>query len=190
MTAGTGGGFGNPMPMAPGAAGTPAMPAQTPRANCKGGLYLGTYMCTIDLGGIPSPLEGDVSFALEIDETVMRGECDEFCPDLVIAEGTGTLFGLAGLIGFEAELDGGLDCQTGEFRAGAPTGIYGVPDSMDPNDPDALWTVADPPFGTFTGSLTGTHATNPAERITGNWDLTDAITGTRCAGPFTVELQP
>ena len=48
----------------------------------------------------------------------------EFCPDLVIAEGSGTLFGLAGDTGvaFEGKLGCGLDCETGEFRATAPDG--------------------------------------------------------------------
>jgi hypothetical protein len=189
--AGTGGDFGNAMPAAPGTAGTPPAATPVPRANCSGGVYLGTYNCTIDIAGIRSPLEGDVSFALEIDQAVAPGQCDaEFCPDLVIAAGSGTLFGLAGLTGFEAELDGGLDCQTGEFRASAPNGIYGIPGSIDPDDPDALWTVLDPPLGTFMGSLTGMHASGPVERITGEWDLVEPAISTRCAGPFMVELQP
>ena len=161
------------------------------RANCKGGLYLGSYSCVVDVMGFEMPLEGDVSFALEIDETVVPGECDsEFCPDLVIAEGSGTLFGLAGLTGFEAKLDGGLDCQTGEFRASAPKGIYGIAGPMDPNDPDSLWTVFDPPFGEFMGTLAGMHGSGPPERIAGAWDLAEATMFARCAGPFMVELQP
>jgi hypothetical protein len=56
--------------------------------------------------------------------------------------------------------------------------------------PDGLWTVLDPAFGQFTGTLDGMHTAGPPERIAGNWDLVDAATGTRCAGPFTVELQP
>jgi hypothetical protein len=187
-----GSGFGNPVPTAPRAGSGAALPQPTSMAGagCKGGLYLGTYNCNVDFGGIQSPLEGDVSFTLEIDETIVPGECDEFCPDLVIAEGTGTLFGFAGLIGFEAKLDGGLDCQTGEFRASAPSGIYGFAESSDPNDPDALWTVVDPAWGTFTGTLSGMHGSGPPERIAGDWDLADSVSGTACPGPFMVELQP
>ena len=193
-SAGSSADFGNAAPMMPrpGAAGMPG-PAKPPasRANCKGGLYLGTYDCNVDFGGIQAPLQGDVSFTLEIDATVVREDCDlEFCPELVIAEGSGTLFGLAGAIGFEAKLEGGLDCQTGEFRASAPGGIYGFPESVDPNDPDALWTVADPPWGTFKGTLSGDHGQGMPERVAGNWDLVDDVTGSRCAGPFMVELQP
>lgn len=192
-TAGTGSGFGNPTPMAPraGSAGAPPQAMPMPRAQCKGGVYLGKYNCNVDFGGIQSPLEGDVSFALEIDETVVPGECEaEFCPDLVIAEGSGTLFGLAGITGFEAKLDGGLDCQTGEFRASAPNGIYGLGGPSDPNDPDSLWTVLDPAFGEFMGTLSGMHANGPPERIAGDWDLSEPTLGARCAGPFMVELQP
>ncbi len=191
--AGTGSGFGNPMPMMPragsGGAAPQAMPM--PRANCKGGLYLGTYSCNVNFMGFDMPLAGDVSFTLEIDETVVPGECDsEFCPDLVIAEGSGTLFGLAGLTGFEAKLDGGLDCQSGEFRATAPNGVYGIAGPMDPNDPDSLWTVFDPAFGAFMGTLAGMYGSGPPERIAGDWDLADPSIDARCAGPFMVELQP
>jgi hypothetical protein len=164
-----------------------------PRANCKGGQYLGKYTCDLDVFGIPSTLEGDVSFLLEIDATVVPGECEaEFCPDLVIAEGSGTLFGLAGDTGwgFEAQLDGGLDCRTGEFRATAPNGIYGIAGSSDAGDPDALWTVLDPPLGEFDGMLSGMHGSGPPERIAGDWDLIDAAELARCTGPFMVELQP
>jgi hypothetical protein len=194
MQAGTSGSFGNATPMTPraGAAGSaPAMPM--PRANCKGGQYLGTYHCSLDVIGIPSTLDGDVSFVLEIDETVVPGECDvEFCPDLVIAEGSGTLFGIAGDTGwaFEGELDGGLDCQTGEFRAAAANGIFGLAGPTDPANPDELGTVLDPPLGAFDGMFSGMHGAGPPERITGDWDLAEVADFARCTGPFMVELQP
>ncbi len=192
--AGASGGFGNPTQTAPraGSAGAgPAMPA--PQSSCKSGQYLGTYTCNLEVIGIPAVLDGDVSFLLEIDETVVPGDCDaEFCPDLVIAEGTGTLFGLAGDTGwgFEGKLEGGLDCRTGQFRATAPDGVYGFAGSTDPNDPDALWTVVDPPLGEFDGTLSGMHGGGPPEGIRGDWDLVDAAELARCTGPFMVELQP
>lgn len=194
MTAGTSGDFGNatstPSQLGSGGA-RAAMPAQ--HSGCKGGEYVGKYNCDLDVLGIPSTLEGDVSFELKIDETVMPGACDdEFCPDLVIARGSGTLFGVAGDTGwaFQAELEGGLDCMTGEFRASAPNGIYGLAGSDDPSKPDALTTVADPPLGNFNGMLSGMHASGPPEAIQGDWYLADAADFAHCTGPFMAELQP
>jgi hypothetical protein len=88
----------------------------------------------------------------------------------VIAEGSGTLFGIAGDTGwaFEGELDGGLDCQTGEFRANAANGIFGLAGPSDPSDPGTLGTVLDPALGAFDGMFTGMHAARPnASRATG-----------------------
>ncbi|MDH5675486.1 MAG: hypothetical protein OEZ06_25410 [Myxococcales bacterium] len=83
--------FGNTTAEAPAivtaGAGAPA-PSES-RVDCTGGLYLGTYDCELEVLGAKSPLMGDVSFALEINESVSEGDCDaEFCPDLVIAEGS------------------------------------------------------------------------------------------------------
>lgn len=169
-----------------------AMPRGAAR-DCTPGLYLGTYECEISLFGLPVPLAGDVSFNLSINETTVDGQCEpgqEFCADLVIAENSGTLFGLAGFIGFETMLEGALDCTTGTFRASALGGRWGNAVSMDPNDPDALWTIADPPLGRFNGELKGMHTASPAETITGDWNLHEPDMDITCAGPFTVELQP
>lgn len=169
-------------------AGSPQSVRQS--ARCEPGLYLGQYQCQLTVFGVPLPLTGDVSFNLAVNEELVEiDNCQEFCADLVIAEGTGTLFGLANFWGFEAELSGGLDCQTGEFRATAPAGIYGSPVSSDPSDPEALWTVADPPLGTFTGSLTGMHETVPEQLVSGEWNLVAQAFGASCVGPFTVVLQ-
>jgi hypothetical protein len=188
--------FGNAQRTTPtGTAGAPAT-APGPAAgleHCSPGFYLGTYGCDVDLGGFMFPLAGDVSFNLEINEEVVENQCDasgEFCADLVIAEGSGTLFGLAGLTGFEAPLAGGLDCATGEFRTEGLDGIYGPAISSDPTNPDALWTVQEPPFGTFQGTLSGMHQGDQPQVIDGEWDLADTTSGTSCAGTFTVELQP
>lgn len=193
--AGSSADFGNAPAMTPQAGTAASAPVmRAPQPSCKGGQYRGRYSCDLEVFGIPSSLEGEVSFLLEIDETRVPGSpnCQEFCPDLVIAEGSGTLFGVAGDTGwaFEGKLDGGLDCQTGEFRATAPNGIYGLAGSDDANDPNAITTVLDPALGNFDGSLSGTHASGPPERIAGNWDLADAADLARCTGPFTVELQP
>ena len=124
------------------------------------------------------------------------GECEsgeEFCPDLVISENGGTLYGIAagiGVWGFETMLDGALDCTTGEFRATGFDGRWGEAVSTDPTDPDALWTVADPPSDTFEGELNGTHASSPVETISGQWLLREGGFDISCAGPFTVTLQP
>lgn len=166
---------------------------RVPQSSCKSGQYRGTYSCDLEVFGIPSTLEGNVSFVLEIDETVMPGECQaEFCPDLVIAAGTGTLFGAAGDTGwaFQGKLDGGLDCESGEFRASIPDGVYGLAGLSDPNDPSSVVIVADPPLGNFDGMLSGMHANGSPERIAGDWDLADAADFARCTGPFMVELMP
>ena len=189
---GSGNDFGNaPVMMTPQAGAASAPPVmRTPQSSCKGGQYRGRYTCDLEVFGIPTTLEGDVSFMLEIDETRVPGNCQEFCPDLVIAEGSGTLFGVAGDTGwaFEAKLDGGLDCQKGEFRATAPNGIYGLAGSDDAANPNAITTVLDPALGNFDGMLTGKHS-GPPERIAGDWDLTDVADLARCTGPFMVELQ-
>jgi hypothetical protein len=186
--------FENPMPpVAIADAGDVEPPPE--RADCSPGLYFGTYECEITLFGLlPVPLAGDVSFNLSINEMVVPGECepsDEFCSDLVISENGGTLYGLAGLIGFETQLQGALDCTTGEFRAMGLGGRYGNAISSDPNDPDALWTVEEPPLGMFSGELSGKHAKASAgETIAGDWNLREEAMDITCAGPFTVTLQP
>lgn len=165
-----------------------------PMRECSPGFYLGTYECEIAIFGFPVPLAGDVSFNLSINEMTIDRECDEadeFCEDLVISENGGTLFGLAGFVGFETMLTGALDCRTGEFRATGIGGRWGNAVSTDPNDPNALWTVEDPPMGMFDGELTGTHAmTAGAETISGDWNLRETVMDITCAGPFTVTLQP
>jgi hypothetical protein len=163
-----------------------------PPRDCNPGLYLGTYDCDVEfIPGLAFPLSGDVSFNLSIDETVVPGECDdEFCPDLVISENSGTLFGLAGTTGFEAKLEGALDCTSGVFQAKGVGGKWGNPISTDPNDPNALLTVEDPPQGMFDGMLAGMHMPGTPEAIAGTWNLADTLSGTTCNGPFHVELQP
>lgn len=187
-------GFGNAMqgaPMMGTAGGTAPRPATMAAPACSPGLYIGTYDCDVDLGGIPLPLSGDVSFNLSIDETAVPGQCGaEFCPDLVISENSGTLFGFAGAIAFETKLQGALDCKTGEFKAHGIDGRYGNGISTDPNNPNALWTVEDPPYGMFNGMLAGMHHAGSPELIDGNWDLADTASGTSCNGPFKVVLQP
>jgi len=189
------GDFGNPDEMAQAFDAGPADNPSRPAGDCSPGLYLGTYSCDITLFGLlPVPLAGDVSFNLSINESTVDRMCDpadEFCSDLVISENGGTLFGLAfGFYGFETMLEGALDCTTGEFRASGVDGRWGTAISTDPNDPNALLTVEDPPMGTFDGSLMGMHTTDTTESISGNWDLTDSINALNCAGPFTVTLQP
>ena len=117
-------------------------------------------------------------------------ELNEFCADLVIAENSGTLFGLAGFYGFETVLDGALDCTTGEFRATGLGGRWGSAISTDPSDPEALWTVEEPPLGTFDGDLAGMHEGGTIEAIEGTWDLVETDSAITCVGPFRVELQP
>lgn len=187
--------FGNPEGMAQAFDAGPVQDPSMPAGDCSPGLYLGTYECEITLFGLlPVPLAGDVSFNLSINESTVERECDEtdeFCSDLVISENGGTLFGLAGFVGFETKLQGALDCSTGEFRASGVDGRWGNAISTDPNDPDALWTVEDPPMGMFDGELSGMHEKNGAsETIAGSWDLTENTMDITCAGPFTVTLQP
>lgn len=193
MTPNTPGDFGNPDVMTPAIDAGPSLPTGMPTRNCSPGLYFGTYDCSISLFGLPLPLMGDVSFNLSVNETVVDAECDtgeEFCADLVISENGGTLFGLAGFIGFETMLQGALDCTTGEFRAAGVDGHYGNAVSSDPNDPNALWTVEDPPVGLFDGELAGTHMRGTTETIAGEWSLSEEATGVACVGPFSVTLRP
>lgn len=170
-------------------------PLGTHLPNCDPGTYVGTYSCPLEQNGMDLGfvLEGAVAFDLAIDESVTPGECEEgqeFCFDLVIAEGSGKLFGFVGFfIGFETGLEGGLDCTTGEFHATAVDGVWGIPVSSDPSDPNAPATVSKPPSGTFDGGLDGMHQGGDPQIIDGAWDLVEA-TGYRCAGPFTVERQP
>jgi hypothetical protein len=184
---------GNPDPSTPVVDAGPVQPAR-PTRDCSPGFYLGTYDCELTIGGFPVPLMGDVSFNLSINEMTVDQECEtgeEFCADLVISENGGTLFGIgAGFWGFETMLQGALDCTTGEFRAMGIDGRWGAAISSDPNDPNALWTVEDPPLGVFDGLFMGTHETATSETISGTWDLIDHAADLRCAGPFSVTLQP
>lgn len=180
----------------PGSGGSPGGDDPQPAPDfCSPGVYRGTYNCELTNNGMPAgPLEGAVQFDLAIDEATIEDDCppdQEFCFDLVIPEGSGTLFGFVGLIvGFETQLEGGLDCRTGEFRASAVDGVWGLPVSSDPSDPNAPATIADPPSGTFDGTLEGTHNGAQPEKIEGSWDLTEMTYNYNCNGPFTVELLP
>lgn len=163
--------------------------------HCSPGVYRGTYACDLTSDGMAAGvLEGFVQFDLAIDEATTSQECppdQEFCFDLVIPEGSGTLFGFVGfLIGFETQLEGGLDCRNGIFMASAVDGVWGLPVSSDPSDPNAPATVADPPSGTFDGTLAGVHNGVQPEKIEGSWDLTEPTYNYNCNGPFTVELIP
>ena len=187
--------FGNPTLQAD--SGAPAVVEPPPAArrleHCDPGLYLGTYDCELDFLGAVSQFTGDVSFNLEINEDVQE-RCDgdgEFCADLVISEGSGTLYGIAALFwGFEAPLKGGLDCTTGEFRTEPLQGVWGGAVSSDPTDPNALWTVGEPPAGTFEGELSGMHTGSEPQTIAGEWHLLETASLSTCDGPFHVELQP
>jgi hypothetical protein len=186
--------FGNPDPVTPVVdAGGPQVPDGNDRP-CSPGFYFGTYDCELTIFGLPLELTGDVSFNLSINEMMVDQECppsEEFCPDLVISENGGTLYGIgAGFYGFETMLQGALDCTTGEFRATGFDGRWGTAISSDPNDPNALWTVEDPPLGMFDGTFMGMHTAGSGETIAGDWDLYDSVADIRCAGPFSVTLQP
>jgi hypothetical protein len=118
-------------------------------------------------------------------------EDDEFCDDLVIAPGSGKLFGFAVLIiGFQTSLEGGLDCATGMFHAETTDGIWGLPVPVNPDDPDSPLTVADPAFGMFDGDMSGVHLAGATEAIDGTWSLEETSMMLKCPGPFHVELQP
>lgn len=160
--------------------------------DCQPGSYVGHYNCEIDLGNGPIPLMGDVSIALELSSQrdANGASCSEFCEDLVITEGKGQLQGVVfGVVGFKTNLGGGLDCQTGEFRAQAIDGIYGLPLPQDLNNLNGPWTIADPAFGTFEGNLQGSYVDTPPKKIEGSWGLADVGSGVRCSGPFEVTLQ-
>lgn len=184
--AGSTGRFDNPTatlpPYTPGS--PPASMQSAP--GCEPGVYLGTYDCDVDFGIGPLPLEGDVSFNLEVSAMPAAQGCQEFCVDLAIATASSTLFGVAGAVSFESKLTGGLDCRTGEFRASVDNGIYGFGEQIDPSDPDSLWRVAQPSFGTFVGNLSGSY-TPALPQIQGMWNLKDDLTGTTCEGPFKVK---
>jgi hypothetical protein len=185
-------GFSNPDPTAPVFDAGQVMLPEDERT-CSPGFYLGTYDCELTVFGLTFPLMGEVSFNLSINEMTVDRECppsDEFCPDLVISENGGTLYGVGAVFyAFETMLQGALDCATGEFRAMGVDGRWGAAISSDPNDPDALWTIDEPPIGTFDGTLMGMHAEGAAETISGSWDLLDQVQDIRCAGPFSVTLQ-
>jgi hypothetical protein len=93
-------------------------------------------------------------------------------------------------IGFETQLEGGLDCKSGKFQAKALDGIWGLPVSSNPNDPNAPLTVSKPPSGTFDGELMGVHLGGAPQKIEGMWSLHEIGMNLNCPGPFTVERQP
>lgn len=198
-SSGSGGGAGNDFDSAPVTDGGMVdlgalQDMREPMPDCDPGVYKGTYKCTLEMNGMMSlPLAGDVSFNLAIDETKTK-DCppdEEFCQDLVIAKGSGKLLGFALLfIGFETSLEGGLDCKTGEFRAKALDGIWGLPVSSNPSDPMAPLTISKPPSGTFDGSMMGVHLGGTPQKIEGMWSLHEIAMNLTCPGPFTVERQP
>ena len=91
------------------------------------------------------------------------------------------------MFAFAAKLDGGLDCRTGEFRAQAADGRWGVLDlEKDPNEPPA---VVEPAIGLFDGNLVGSVMQAVGKTIEGTWNLYDHDNDLRCMGPFSVSLQ-
>lgn len=174
----------------PADAGTAPVVVEDSLAACDPGVYEGTFSCTY--GGMDSffPLlvEGPVGFDLQANEMGQDPNCEEFCLDLVIKEGSSKLFGLAGLTAFESTLTGGLDCSTGEFRAEVAMGEFGGFTPVDPNDPNGPLTIAQPPFGHFTGVMGGLHNGVEDQAISGNWSLAPVEFDGSCDGPFMVTL--
>lgn len=144
---------------------------------CEPGLYRGTYSCE---GGLLP--DGPLEFLLEVDERVLDGgSCQEFCTDLVIKEGTGTLRGVWAVAGFEGQLQGGLDCQTGKFEARVMRGVWGLP----PADPDGSVLAVD----TFEATLQGSYDAQKPERITGSWHIKPNLSLDGCSGEISLQHQ-
>jgi hypothetical protein len=162
------------------------------KSDCQPGVYKGSYSCEVDYGGFPIQVDGEVVFTLESVQTQSCAPGAEFCGDLVISKNSGTLQGQAMLVlGFETTLDGALDCSKRTFRATAVDGRWGAPVAVDPGKPEGAWKVSDPPFGTFSGELMGSHAASAAgQTIQGSWSLHELSMDLRCDGPFMVSLQP
>lgn len=166
-------------------------PASEPLEHCEPGIYSGTFSCTFTGAASPFPVlvEGPVGFNLEVSERGADPGCEEFCQDLVISSGSSKLFGVAvGVIVFEAALEGGLDCATGEFRASVNDGQFGFPVPVDPNDVFGEVTVAQPPIGHISGLLGGVHSGTSVQGIAGDWALDTLDFEGSCPGPFTVQL--
>jgi hypothetical protein len=155
---------------------------------CKPGRYEGTYTCEIALlegSFMYFTVEGRVAFTLERDTKTVQ-DCmigSEFCADLVISKDSGFMSAqAAGIYAFGATLDGGLDCRSGQFRAAAINGVWGLIDGVA--DTSAPPKVLDPPLGMFDGSLEGNHTRAAVESIGGTWNLYEHGLDARCVGPF------
>lgn len=142
---------------------------------CEPGRYVGIYTCE----GSVLP-EGPLEFLLEVNERLDPGAvCTELCPNLIIKEGSGKLRGVWTLAGFEGQLQGGLECETGKFEAKVVDGVWGLP----PSEPDGSVLAVDK----FQATLRGTYTAGKPERIEGTWDIKPDIAVSGCTG--TIKLQ-
>lgn len=146
---------------------------------CSPGIYVGSYTCDLlTMNGVShGELTGDLQFELT---TEQRGTLvDEITIDG--SRAFGTLMPVVG--GFESQLEGHVNCSTGEFSAISVGGVLGQPMLSDPTMADSPLVILDP-AGTFEGSLTGLRS---QEVIEGTWALLDE-NGNHCTGPFTASL--
>lgn len=141
---------------------------------CRPGVYEGAYTCE----GLPGgPLTFELAANTRVDQSANDG-CQEFCdPDLVIEEAESRLQGSWVVFAFEGTLVGGLDCQSGEFRAGLLNGRYGLPAA------DGVSMI-----GTTTVDAQGTYEEGAEPVISGSWLLEANPALSDCRGTFEVKL--
>jgi hypothetical protein len=140
--------------------------------DCEPGTYVGKYTCRSATSVFP---EGALQFELVINDTKVEDDgCVEFCSDLVIKAGTGTLTGLwAGVVDFNGQLEGGLDCGSGKFAASVTDGVWGP------------WGL---PAGKFAAALNASYAKGPPAAISGTWEVKpEGTLDGACSGEFNLE---
>ncbi|MDB4973447.1 MAG: hypothetical protein JWN48_1788 [Myxococcaceae bacterium] len=146
--------------------------------DCLPGRYVGKYTCE----GSAFP-EGPLEFVLAINEKPPGPGCFEFCETLVVKEGTGTLRGDWTVVAFEGNLQGGLDCKTGVFKASVINGVWGLP----PAAPGGHVV----PLDTFEATITANYGkpSGSPERIDGRWSIKAGVAAEGCTGDVRLQLE-
>lgn len=144
---------------------------------CVSGTYTGEYLVDFMLGGdggLPFPAAGPFEIALEAGDSggasqTLDGVVVEF---FQIAEGATLDASYAGLIELASTLEGGVDCETGEFEASSTVCMYGTLGLNSPGCSVEMLGAFDPHTRRIEGSVT----------IPNDWGLSE--------GSFSTALLP
>ena len=151
-------------------------PETTPgQAKCQPGTYVGMFACSLFVDpSMPAPDGTPPDFSGPITLEFKKSADGEFL-ELANAKLDGSA---NDTLGFMADLNGRLDCNTLEFTATVSNGVYGL------GSPILL------PTGDVNGTLSGKLDLQTGQ-LTGTWSLfSSAATDFACDGPWQAVFTP